>query len=77
MKMKRDMKIEDIAKDLPIEFEDLIRYARFLNFADRPDYGYLRKMMDAVFYRANFIDLEYDWKMLHVILSPANIVVEE
>jgi hypothetical protein len=21
--------------------------------------------------------LEYDWKMLHVILSPANIVVEE
>lgn len=32
MKMKRDMPIYQIGEDLPIEFEDLIRYARALKF---------------------------------------------
>ena len=68
LKMKKELAFKEISQDLPIEFEDLLRYCRALNFADRPDYGYLRRMFDAVLGRANFVDITYDWKMLHVSL---------
>jgi hypothetical protein len=32
LKMKRDMPIDMIAHDMPIEFEDMIRYARALRY---------------------------------------------
>lgn len=64
--MKRDMPIDMITIDLPIEFEDLVRYTRALRFQDKPDYGFMKRMLDSVFYRANFIDLEFDWKLMKV-----------
>lgn len=56
MEMKRDLPYRYVSQELPIEFEDLLRYCRALKFTDRPDYSYLKKMFDSVFYRANFID---------------------
>lgn len=64
--MKKNLPFHMVSKELPIEFEDLLRYCRALKFTDRPDYSYLKKMFDAVFYRANFIDYLFDWKLLHV-----------
>lgn len=45
------MPLREIASDLPIEFEDLLRYTRALKFTEKPDYGYLKKMMDSVLFR--------------------------
>jgi hypothetical protein len=50
---------------LPIEFEDMLRYTRALEFTDRPDYTYCRKMLDAVLFRAHYEDYAFDWKILH------------
>ena len=43
------MPFSEIAKDLPIEFEDMLKYCRALKFTDRPDYSYLKKMFETVF----------------------------
>ena len=51
--MKETLKLSEIATaDLPIEFEDMLRYTRSLNFTDRPDYSYIRKMFDSILFRA-------------------------
>jgi hypothetical protein len=59
------MSPKEITFGLPIEFEDLLKYARTLNFTDRPDYSFIRKMFDAILFRAQYPDFNYDWKMLH------------
>lgn len=46
------MPFSEMASEMPIEFEDLLRYCRALKFTDRPDYSYIRKMLDAVLFRA-------------------------
>jgi hypothetical protein len=56
---------KEITANLPIEFEDLLKYARTLNFTDRPDYSFIRKMFDSILFRAQYPDFNYDWKMLH------------
>ncbi len=50
--MKQSMPFNEVATNLPVEFEDLLRYTRALKFTDRPDYSYIRKMFDSVLYRA-------------------------
>lgn len=57
------MPFGELAKGLPIEFEDLLRYTKALNFTDRPDYSYIRKMFDAVLFRAQYSDYSFDWKI--------------
>ena len=64
--LKRDLPLHQVAGDLPIEFEDFLRYSRSLGFQDRPDYGYLKKMLDIIYFRANFYDATYDWKQISV-----------
>lgn len=62
------MKISELTKGLPIEFEDMMSYCWALKFEDWPDYGYLRKMMGAIFFRANFVNYTFDWKLLNVLI---------
>jgi len=62
--MKRFTPIESLTKYLPVEIEDMLRYVRHLAFEAKPDYGFLKKMLENLFIRANFMDLEYDWKFL-------------
>jgi hypothetical protein len=63
--MKQQLPFAEMAKNLPVEFEDLIRYVRSLKFTDKPDYSYMRKMFDAVLYRAQYTDYSFDWKIQH------------
>lgn len=60
------MSSADLAGDMPSEIEDIFRYCRELEFEDRPEYGMLTKMLDSVLLRANFTDLDFDWKKIHV-----------
>ena len=50
--MKKAMSAKDISVGMPIEFEDLLKYARTMGFTDRPDYSFIKKMFDAVLFRA-------------------------
>ena len=54
MRMKRDSKIEEITSGMPIEFYDMLHYARSLDFLDRPDYSFIKKMIGSVFFRGEF-----------------------
>lgn len=37
--LKRNATPEDLCRDLPLEFEEFLRYCRRLKFAQQPDYG--------------------------------------
>lgn len=41
-KMKRDMKVSELAKGLPIGFCRYLEYARNMKFDEKPDYEYMR-----------------------------------
>ena len=64
--MKKVMTVKEITVGLPIEFEDLLKYSRTMGFTDRPDYSFIKKMFDAVLFRAQYPDYLFDWKILHV-----------
>ena len=63
--MKMKLTPNEITLGLPIEFEDLLFYTRSLQFTDRPDYGFIKKMFDSVLFRAQYPDFIFDWKILH------------
>ena len=63
--LKKTLTPKDIAGGLPIEFEDLLFYARSLAFTDRPDYSFIKKMLDSVLFRAQYTDFTFDWRLLH------------
>ena len=50
--LKKDTPISTLCSGLPIEFEDYLKYIRSIKFEDKPDYNFLRKMFDSVFFRA-------------------------
>ena len=52
-KLKQNMLIEDLCKDLPNEFCDYMKYVRKLNFESKPDYDYLRSLFKNILYRIN------------------------
>lgn len=62
LKKKRDTDVQTLCRDLPPEFSLYFTYVRSLQFEERPDYAYLRKIFHEVFVRNNFKrDDEYDW----------------
>jgi len=60
---KINTSLDELCEGLPYEFKEFIRYARKLEFTERPNYNYLKELL----FRAakkNGIDLdkvEYDW----------------
>ena len=53
-------------KGLPIEYTDLLYYAKTLNFYEKPDYNFIRKKLWAGLLDTNYEDLRqniimYDW----------------
>lgn len=52
MKMKTDIK--DICEDLPIEYALFYSYCRCLEFKQKPDYGYLRRLLKDLIYKESF-----------------------
>jgi len=65
---KQNMKIEDICKDLPVQFTRYIYYCRALKFEDKPDYAQLKKMFKDLFYGKQYDNnFSYDWVMLKAL----------
>jgi casein kinase 1 len=48
-----------------MEFASIMKYARSLRFEERPDYNYIKRLFDSIFYRAGYGDVGYDWKNLN------------
>lgn len=62
LQKKRSTSIEQLTADLPPEFALFFNYVRSLQFDERPDYTYLRKIFRNAFIRERFrTDDVYDW----------------
>ncbi|XP_048666653.1 casein kinase I [Marmota marmota marmota] len=54
--------IEVLCESFPEEMATYLRYVRRLDFFEKPDYDYLRKLFSDLFDRSGFVfDYEYDW----------------
>uniref|UniRef100_A0A4W4EKY4 non-specific serine/threonine protein kinase n=1 Tax=Electrophorus electricus TaxID=8005 RepID=A0A4W4EKY4_ELEEL len=59
---KRATPIEVLCENFPEELATYLRYVRRLDFFEKPDYDYLRKLFTDLFDRNGYIfDYEYDW----------------
>lgn len=57
--------IHELCKGFPLEFNTFLSYCRQLDFIQRPDYCYLRKLFRTLFHRQGFTyDYVFDWNML-------------
>ncbi|OMJ75369.1 hypothetical protein SteCoe_25483 [Stentor coeruleus] len=52
--------IEQICKDCPSEFVEMLKYLRSLHFQDRPNYDYLLEIINRIHTNSNF-SLHFDW----------------
>ncbi|XP_024134408.1 casein kinase I [Oryzias melastigma] len=59
---KRATPIEVLCESFPEEMATYLRYVRRLDFFEKPDYEYLRKLFTDLFDRNGYVfDYEYDW----------------
>uniref|UniRef100_A0A673AK55 non-specific serine/threonine protein kinase n=1 Tax=Sphaeramia orbicularis TaxID=375764 RepID=A0A673AK55_9TELE len=59
---KRATPIEVLCEGFPEEMATYLRYVRRLDFFEKPDYDYLRKLFTDLFDRNGYVfDYEYDW----------------
>lgn len=57
--------IEELCKGFPPEFASYLSYCRQLDFTQRPDYCYLRKVFRTLFARQGYTyDYVFDWNLL-------------
>jgi serine/threonine protein kinase len=61
-KMKESISLEELCKDIPVEFMNYLKHVKSLEFTSKPDYAYLKglftKLMDHLGY---VYDLSFDW----------------
>eukprot|EP00929_Paragymnodinium_shiwhaense_P091243 TRINITY_DN51263_c0_g1_i1.p1 TRINITY_DN51263_c0_g1~~TRINITY_DN51263_c0_g1_i1.p1 ORF type:complete len:377 (-),score=61.90 TRINITY_DN51263_c0_g1_i1:400-1530(-) len=59
---KLNTPVEDLCRGYPIEFDSYFNYCRSLSFQERPNYGYLRRLMKNVGFMEGYSqDHLYDW----------------
>jgi len=59
---KMNISVEELCRDLPLEFSTSFKYVRDLGFDDEPNYSYLRKLLRDLFLRKGFeYDNVFDW----------------
>ena len=64
-KIKLTTTVNDLCKNLPVEFTMYINYCRGLRFDEDPDYEYLRRLFQGLFDRKKFKrDFIFDWMLL-------------
>ncbi|CAA3016586.1 casein kinase 1 10 [Olea europaea subsp. europaea] len=57
--------IELLCKSYPLEFTSYFHYCRSLQFEDKPDYSYLKRLFRDLFIREGYqFDYVFDWTML-------------
>lgn len=62
MEKKIASPIDVLCKGFPEEFASFINYTRDLKFDDRPDYGYLRRLLKGIADKDSFqLDNIFDW----------------
>ena len=62
MEMKKSISVEELCDQLPREFARFMNHVRALEFEDKPDYPYLRKIFRDLFIRRRFKhDNVFDW----------------
>ncbi|XP_039103965.1 casein kinase I isoform X2 [Hyaena hyaena] len=70
---KRATPIEVLCESFPEEMATYLRYVRRLDFFEKPDYDYLRKLFTDLFDRSGFVfDYEYDWAGKPLALNSTN-----
>ena len=61
-KKKRTTPVEELCHGLPTEFITYLNYTRNMEFDEKPDYSYLRKIFRDLFGRERFqYDYVFDW----------------
>jgi hypothetical protein len=61
---KMSTPVEALCRSYPSEFATYLNYCRSLEFADKPDYSYLRQMFKDLFFREGFAyDHNFDWTL--------------
>lgn len=60
--VKMATSIDVLCKEFPAEFGEYLRYARALEFTQKPDYGYLRELFNQIMKAEGVVDDGvYDW----------------
>jgi casein kinase I family protein HRR25 len=66
MREKISIPIDALCHGFPPEFGIFLTYTRALRFNERPDYCYLRKLFQTLFFRQGFqYDYMFDWNTQH------------
>ncbi|ODO00109.1 hypothetical protein I350_06734 [Cryptococcus amylolentus CBS 6273] len=59
---KHKISLKDLCKGLPAEFKTYLSYCRSLEYTDKPDYAYCRRLFRDVFVREGYEEDDvYDW----------------
>ncbi|XP_030049415.1 casein kinase I isoform X7 [Microcaecilia unicolor] len=70
---KRSTPIEVLCENFPEEMAAYLRYVRRLDFFEKPDYDYLKKLLTDLFDRKGYMfDYEYDWTGKQLVVSSTN-----
>lgn len=72
--IKVSITVENLCKGFPKEFTDYLNYCHKLNFDEKPDYSYARKLFKDLLIKKGFdYDYVYDW-LVQVKGSPEKII---
>ena len=73
MKQKMSIPIDDLCRGFLSEFGIFLSYARTLDFDDKPDYSYLRKLFrDLLFHQGFQYDYIFDWNVQRNVQDDPN-----
>eukprot|EP00826_Nyctotherus_ovalis_P002699 TRINITY_DN10545_c0_g1_i3.p1 TRINITY_DN10545_c0_g1~~TRINITY_DN10545_c0_g1_i3.p1 ORF type:complete len:196 (+),score=46.88 TRINITY_DN10545_c0_g1_i3:602-1189(+) len=75
LSIKLKTSVNELCKDLPLEFESYLSYCRRMKFNERPDYVYIKRIFQELFIKQGYTyDSIYDWTQPSFqVLFKANI----